>query len=63
MLFIDPKAGESVTVNLYPELTDFTRTLLDGTKAAHVGDWIVSFGLEEMKGQEQGYDEMKLATY
>ena len=33
-----------VTVNLYPELTDFSHTMLDGTKQAAAGDWTVKFG-------------------
>jgi hypothetical protein len=30
------QAGETVTVNIYPSLTDFTNTMLDGTKVRGV---------------------------
>ena len=57
------KAGESVTVNLYPSLADFTYTTLDGTKQAIAGEWTVKFGVEETAKHGQGYAELKLTTY
>ena len=57
------KAGESVLVNLYPALTDFTHTTLDGTKVALAGDWTVKFGVQETAKHGQGYAEAKLTTY
>ena len=57
------KAGESVTVNLYPSLADFALTDLDGTKHAAVGEWTVKFGVKETSPHGQGYAELKLAAY
>eukprot|EP00325_Prymnesiales_sp_UTEX-LB-985_P000241 CAMPEP_0174703322 /NCGR_PEP_ID=MMETSP1094-20130205/7308_1 /TAXON_ID=156173 /ORGANISM="Chrysochromulina brevifilum, Strain UTEX LB 985" /LENGTH=773 /DNA_ID=CAMNT_0015901231 /DNA_START=17 /DNA_END=2338 /DNA_ORIENTATION=+ len=57
------KAGETVTVNLYPALTDFALTSLDGTKLATNGEWTVKFGVKETAQHGQGYAEMKLTTY
>ena len=57
------KAGESVLVNLYPALTDYTHTTLDGTKVALAGDWTVKFGVQETAQHGQGYAEAKLTTY
>ena len=57
------KAGATVTVNLYPELTDFALTMLDGTKQAAAGDWTVKFGVQETAEHGQGYAEVKLTTY
>jgi len=57
------KAGETVTVNLYPELTDFSHALLDGSRVAVEGDWTVKFGVQETAAHGQGYAEMKLTTY
>ena len=47
----------------YPSLTDFAHTLLDGTKAATVGEWTVKFGVKETFEHGQGYAELKLTTY
>ena len=60
---IHVKAGETVLVNLYPELTDFAYTLLDGTKKAVAGEWTVKFGVKETAQHGQGYAELKLTTY
>ena len=57
------RAGATVGVNLYPELTDFTHTLLDGTKEAAAGEWTVKFGVQETAQHGQGYAELKLTTY
>ena len=57
------KAGQTVTVNLYPSLADFTTTQLDGTKKAMVGEWTVKFGVEETAKHGQGYAEAKLTTF
>ena len=56
------KAGGSATVYLYPALTDFTHTLLDGTKAAVAGDWVVSFGVAEAQEHGMGFTQVKLTT-
>jgi pre-mRNA-splicing factor SYF2/beta-D-xylosidase 4 len=60
---IHVKAGETVLVNLYPELTDFAYTLLDGTKKAVAGEWTVKFGVKETAQHGQGYAEAKLTTF
>ena len=57
------KTGESVSVNLYPELIDFMHTMLDGTKQAVAGEWTVKFGVKETLEHGQGFAEMKLTTY
>eukprot|EP01043_Picozoa_sp_COSAG02_P003828 COSAG02_NODE_96_length_37408_cov_9.762604_24_plen_158_part_00 len=57
------KAGETVQVNLYPELTDFAATMLDGTKQAVAGEWTVKFGVQETAQHGQGYAEVKLTTF
>ena len=55
-------AGQSVDVNLYPALTDFMRTALDGTKTAAAGEWAVKFGVAETQEHGMGYAEVKLTT-
>lgn len=57
------KAGESVIVNLYPSLTDFALTDINGTKHAAAGEWTVKFGVKETSAFGQGYAELKLTTY
>merc|ERR1711998_130432 len=57
------KAGESVTVNIYPALTEFTSTMLDGSKIPAVGEWTVKFGVQETAPHGQGYTEIKLSTH
>jgi hypothetical protein len=57
------KAGETVEVNLYPSLADFTHTRLDGTKHAAAGDWTVRFGVRETASHGQGFAEMKLTAF
>jgi beta-glucosidase-like glycosyl hydrolase len=57
------KAGATVTVNLYPALTDFALTSLNGTKWAATGEWAVKFGVQETAKHGQGYAEMKLAAF
>jgi pre-mRNA-splicing factor SYF2/beta-D-xylosidase 4 len=56
------KAGETVTVNIYPSLTDFTNTMLDGTKEPAVGEWTFRFGVKEAGDHGQGFHEAKLMT-
>ena len=36
-------------MNLYPELTDFSHALLDGSRVAVEGDWTVKFGVQEIE--------------
>ena len=56
------KAGETVSVNIYPAMTDFAHTLLDGTKAAAAGEWTVKFGVQETAQHGQGYVETALTA-
>ena len=55
-------AGATVSVNLYPELADFTTTQLDGTKRALAGGWGVRFGVKETATHGQGYTELELTA-
>ena len=53
------KAGESMTVNLFPELTQFTRVEADGTRVAAPGAYRVHFGVggEHAGAHGMGYAE------
>ena len=51
------KAGETVTVTIYPSLADFTRTTLDGERVAHPGEYRVWFGVKETAAHGQGFAE------
>ena len=55
-------AGQSLVVDLYPTLTDFTHTLLDGSKVAAPGVWTVRFGVQQTAEQGMGYTELKLTA-
>ena len=57
------KAGATVSVNLYPSLTDLTHTLADGSMSAAVGEWTVRFGVRETAQYGQGYAELSLVAY
>jgi pre-mRNA-splicing factor SYF2/beta-D-xylosidase 4 len=57
------KKGESVVVNLYPSLLDFTRTLIDGSKEATSGEWTVKFGVQQTAEFGGGYAESSLKTF
>ena len=57
------KAGQTVSVNLYPSLVDWTHTQLDGTKVAVAGDWTVRFGVEKTLEHGMGYAEAVVSTY
>ena len=54
-------AGQSVEVNLYPELTDFTQVSLNGTRYALSGGYRIHFGVAETCESGQGYVEVSLA--
>jgi|EP01043_Picozoa_sp_COSAG02_P028769 hypothetical protein len=43
-------AGETATVQLYPELTDFALVDGSGAKALTAGDWTLEFGVQEGGG-------------
>lgn len=51
-----------MSVDLYPALTDFALTALDGTKSARAGEWTVRFGVRETAKLGQGFAETKLTA-
>ena len=51
------KAGATVQVDLYPELTQFTQVRPDGTRVAAPGLYSLRFGLKETSTQGMGYAE------
>lgn len=57
------KAGETVSVYLYPALTDFSQVDLDGRRYTHSGDYKISFGVAETAIHGQGFVEHSLATF
>jgi beta-glucosidase-like glycosyl hydrolase len=51
------KAGETVTVSLYPDLTDFAQVAADGKMSAAPGEYRVHFGVQETHRHGMGYVE------
>lgn len=51
------KAGQSVTVTLYPSLLDFTQANIDGRLLPHPGVYSIHFGLKETVHHGMGYVE------
>jgi hypothetical protein len=56
------KAGETVTVHLYPELTQFTQVRLDGSRVAVDGEYSVRFGLKETAELGMGFAEHRFTA-
>ena len=56
------KAGESVTVWLYPALTDFAIADLDGHRAPLPGQYTVRFGVKEAAAHGMGFAEVALTA-
>jgi len=56
------RAGETVTVNLYPEALDWTHVHRDGTRSVLPGVWTARFGLLETQPFGQGYAEHKTSA-
>lgn len=56
------KAGETVSVYIYPSLVDFTQVGPDGARRVLGGDYTVAFGVQETVAHGMGYVEHKLAT-
>ena len=54
------KAGQSVSVTIYPSLTDFTHVTLQGERVPLAGEYSVRFGLKETRALGQGFAEHKL---
>ena len=57
------KAGETVSVNLYPTLTDFTQVDLDGSRRVQPGEYTFRFGLRETAEHRMGFAEAVVATF
>ena len=49
------KAGETVQVYLYPQLTDFSHVALDGERIPLAGEWTLHIGHEESAAFGMGY--------
>ena len=56
------KAGQTASVCIYPALTDFTTTGLDGAKTALPGVWTAKFGVKETFAHGQGYAEVTVTA-
>jgi beta-D-xylosidase 4 len=48
------KAGQTVTVDMYPSMTDFTQVDANGARNVHAGTYTVHFGIESMP-RDQGF--------
>ena len=55
------KAGETVTVEMYPSLTEFTQVDELGARHVHPGSYTFRFGIEEMPA-DQGFVEHTVVT-
>jgi hypothetical protein len=56
------KVGETVSVYLYPQLTDFTHVNAEGVRVALEGDWTLSIGSQEAVVHGMGYAEATVAA-
>lgn len=56
------KAGETVVVNLYPSLTDFTVVDKTGERRVHPGRYAAKFGVRETAAHGQGFVEHSFDT-
>merc|ERR1711988_255796 len=57
------KAGQTVTVELYPSLADFTQVDAEGVRKALPGTYTFKFGLKESSDHGMGYAEHSIETY
>lgn len=57
------KAGQTVTVYLYPRLSEFTQPGLDGIRVPLTGDYTFRFGIPETKEHGMGFLEHKLVAF
>jgi len=57
------KAGETVTVWLYPAFSDFSQSQLSGDRYALAGEYRVHFGVSATSGQGMGFAESRLVTH
>lgn len=56
------KAGQTVSVQMYPALTDFATVDADGARQALAGEYAFSFGVKETVAGGMGYAEHRLHT-
>jgi len=56
------KAGQSVTVWLYPEYSAFTQVGAEGERVEHRGEYMVSFGVPEGAAYGMGFVEHSITT-
>jgi hypothetical protein len=56
------KAGETVSVYLYPSLTEFAATAIDGERHPLSGDYEVSFGVVETSSSGMGHAVARLSA-
>jgi beta-D-xylosidase 4 len=56
-------AGKTVTVVLYPSLTEFTQVDSAGNRHVHPGDYTFTFGVEETAEHGMGYVQHTITTY
>ena len=59
---IHVKAGATVSVYLYPRLTDFTQVGVDGVRRAVAGEYTFAFGTKATAPHGMGYVEHVVAT-
>jgi pre-mRNA-splicing factor SYF2/beta-D-xylosidase 4 len=57
------KAGQTVTVYIYPRLSEFTQPAVDGTRVAHTGEYTFRFGIPETKDRNMGYLEHTVTAF
>ena len=56
------KAGETVSVELYPSLTDFTQVGADGARRVLAGEYTVEFGTRQTATHGMGYVKHTIVT-
>jgi hypothetical protein len=54
------RAGQTVSVYIYPALTDFTQIHRDGVRRVLAGEYTFSFGVHETAESGMGYAEHSL---
>ena len=56
------KAGQTVTVEMYPSISEFTQVDVAGARNVHPGRYTVHFGIESMPS-DQGFAKHEFDTY
>lgn len=57
------KAGQTVSVFLYPQYSDFVRVAQDGQRSAAAGEYRVSFGVRQGKEHGMAFAEVSLQAH